>query len=146
MLDGIFRGTNIYFVPWLNYSGKPHIVAGFGIKDRKMLGLFNNNPHIETIKAIDQFFLGIPLIGWLSKIGIYFWLTIAGFVMMIIRKAGRFHLCFPMLFMIIIGCMLSPVDGYYRYAYPLILSIPVVFEALILYDSSESADLTSDTV
>ena len=29
--------------------------------------------------------------------------------------------------MVLVACMLSPVNGYYRYAYPMILSVPVMF-------------------
>ena len=49
---------------------------------------------------------------------------------LIFRKIRKFLPCCLMLMMILVACMLSPVNGYYRYAYPMILSTPVILTAI----------------
>ena len=41
-------------------------------------------------------------------------------------------LFFDLLMMVLIACLLSPVNGYFRYAYPLVLSTPVILTAVMM--------------
>ena len=53
-------------------------------------------------------------------------------LLLIVFKKGRYMLCFAPLLMVFIGCLLSPVNGYYRYAYAMIIGVPIAFTDLLL--------------
>ena len=82
----------------------------------------------------------IPIIRLLTRIGIYSWLLIAVLVYCISRKkptTGWALLLLPM--SVLIGCCFSPVNGYYRYAFPMIITTPV-FSLIALYAEHENSE------
>lgn len=123
------RMTDGYFLPWAQTKVKDHAVIGNRMNKDVLRALKLNrwgNPLTENARTVDEWFLNIPGVGWLAKIGLYSWLLIGLTVFVLIRVKGRYLLCLAPLLMVLAGCVFSPVNGYYRYAFPYILSVPPV--------------------
>ena len=132
-----------YFTPLADRSDlKVRLFLGterFPVKKVTVVSTLTENK-TSALKAIhrwDAFLNGIPVIRLLCRIGLYSWLLIASFVYCAVnRKKRRFVLLLlPELFLLI-GCCFSPVNGHYRYGFPLIAIQPLLIPAVILPDQS----------
>ena len=128
MLTGFWNSVSNYIDPNGFQTVKPHIIAGYEIRKdyRETLGLRNENPMLDTAREADRTALNLPVLGILAKTGIYSWLLAAVTALMLLCRRPRYLLCTVPLWMVFLGCLLSPVNGYYRYAYPLVLSTPLL--------------------
>lgn len=89
-------------------------------------------------REISRISVMIPVIRVVQKIGLYSWLSLIMILVSIIfRKLWKFIPCCGLLIMVLIACIFSPVNGYYRYAYSMILSVPVVLIAMLGFCSNE---------
>ena len=135
MLDGFYQSTYVYYTPdAVNMARKPHVSYGIAISDenKDLLDLrFDQNAKENAQNAVETA-LNFPVVSLFAKIGIYSWILIGiALLTILIRRVRRFFFCCVPLLMVFVGCLLSPVNGYYRYAYSMILSIPVVATAVI---------------
>ncbi len=130
LLKGWYRSTYGYLLPWIQTTVKDHAIVGnrmrIDVLRTLRLNMWGNALEINARNA-DEFSLTIPGIHLFAKIGLYSWLLIALTATVIISGKKPFWLCLAPLLMVFIGCLLSPVNGYYRYAFPFILSLPPVF-------------------
>ena len=132
MAEGFYKSTYIYVSPAEYCTVKLHVWIGYEIANQGALGLSNNNPNRSTLRDYFNGWLETPVIHLFVKIGLFSILLGVCILLMIIFKQGRYMLCIAPLLMIFIGCLLSPVNGYYRYAYPMIIGIPVLFADLLV--------------
>lgn len=134
MLQGIYNSTYIYYTPSAFCDIKPHVYQGFqvSVNAREKLQLYNVNPYRKLISRIDAFVLRIPVVSLFAKTGIYTWLVILTAILIIVFQRWEYLSCFLLLLMILAGCLLGPINGYYRYAYSMILSAPIVFFDLLI--------------
>ncbi len=96
----------------------------------------NENPGLSIAKYIDYFVRYIPIIGLFQRIGIYTWMLLITFVYLLSRKKYRYIICICPLLFVFIGDCLSPVNGYFRYAFPMILCVPVICSG-VLFDGKK---------
>ncbi|MCR5161127.1 MAG: DUF6020 family protein, partial [Lachnospiraceae bacterium] len=134
MASGFYRGIYIYLAPEGYCTIKPHAKIGYdgaqGTKDA--LGLKNENPNLSTLMEYLDGWLNTPVIHLFVKIGLFSILLEFCLFLIIFFKQGRYMFCIAPLLMVLIGCFLSPVNGYYRYAYSMIIGIPIVFADILV--------------
>ena len=78
----------------------------------------------DSISRIYNYFGHLPLIGYLFNIGFYNMVWMLAFIISIMKRYSILLYIIP--FMCFISCIASPVSGEFRYAYPMILIIPII--------------------
>lgn len=129
MIRGWYRGTDGYILPWIQTTVKDHAIVGnrMNIDILRALGLDQwRNPLEINARNADEWMLNLPIIGMISKIGLYSWILILLTVLILIRRQWKILLCLTPLLTIFFGCLGGPVNGYYRYAFPYIMSVPLL--------------------
>ena len=86
-------------------------------------------------KPLD-FFQQTPLINLFCSGGLYAWLLLG--CLIAVRKNKGMRICFIPAMTVLLGCLLSPVAGYVRYALPYMFSTPILF-ALTLREGQPKA-------
>ena len=132
LLKGLYRAASGYFDPFRLTGIKPHVQLGFYISSaaKEKLQLVDLEPtRLEIVKKLDNRSLNTPVVGLFARIGLYSILLLVSFVLSLRRR--EFLLCTVPLLLILAGCALSPVNGYYRYSYPYIVVVPFVFTGLL---------------
>ena len=105
----------------------------------------HDGEQLDLLVRWDEFLNRVPVLRLLSRIGIYSWGLIAALIYCLCRKGRREYavLLLPLL-IVLIGCCLSPVNGHYRYGFPLIAGTPLLgTAALFLRPSSASGPRSS---
>ena len=91
---------------------------------------------LENVRYILQgfgvFFPRIPLIGMFVNIGFIVWSYVVMLGILIVNKTKKYIPLLLPAFSLILVCIASPVNTYFRYAQPFIFSLPVV--AFLLYN------------
>lgn len=135
ILAGWRESTWIYFSLSAQSPIKSHIFIGVGGINpdiQEDLGLTMRPAGNYTAGRIWNWAINVPVLRQLQCIGLYSWIAVAmTLIALIFRKLRKFLPCCLMLIMVLGACMLGPVNGYYRYAYPMILSMPVILTAMI---------------
>ena len=110
-----------------------HVYLGFNINSevKKALGLSNNNPNRATLSDYVNEWLNTPVIELFVKIGMYSILLGVILLLIAIFRQGRYMLCVAPLLMVFVACLFSPVNGYYRYAYAMIVCVPIVLADML---------------
>lgn len=80
----------------------------------------------------------MPVIGLFQKIGLYIWVLLSIMCYLISRK--QYAMLIPLLpsFFVLVACCFSPVNGYYRYAFPMILTVPVACTGVFLLSKKQA--------
>ena len=100
---------------------------------------YSINPLSPGLKAFTQTLNRNVLYRILVSPGLYGWLTLFACVCLIRRKGSAALICaIPALFTLA-GCMLSAVNGYFRYAMPLYLSVPFLLWLVSVKGNGENA-------
>ena len=140
-LKAFYLHTYAYYTPSaIRNDIKPHVFLGFNTR-RDLFSETaltpNNNEYLSLVSTIDSNSLSIPILDYFSKIGIYSWLLLITIVRLIQIKQTRYMLCLAPIIMIFFGCLFSPVNGYYRYAYSMIINIPILFSYVMQLETRE---------
>ena len=133
ILEGWWKSIWVFFAPSAQSTVKSHVFFGVSIDPelRAWLRLSDVAEGNYTAAQIWNWAINVPVLRQLQCIGLYSWIAIAMTLFaLIFRKIRKFLPGCLMLLMILVACTLSPVNGYYRYAYPMILSTPVIFTAM----------------
>ena len=69
----------------------------------------------------------VPIVSTVFSLAIYFWLALVLMLICILKKKYKMLLPFTVVMAILIICLISPVHAEYRYAFPAIISIPLLF-------------------
>ena len=98
---------------------------------QEQLGIRNWDAGNYAAKGVYHVSMRIPGIRTLQVAGLYSWGTLLMVLWaLLFRKVRKFLPCCLLLMMVLGACLLSPVNGYFRYAYPLVLSFPAVLAAM----------------
>ena len=133
ILEGWRRSTDLYFSLTETNPVKSSYFIGvrFDPTIQEQLGVNSWEEGNLLAKDIFRFFMDIPVIRTLQLSGLYSYLAVLLLLCtLFFRKIRKFLPCCILLFMVLAACLLSPVNGYYRYAYPMILSLPAVLYAV----------------
>ena len=129
MAKAFYHCTNGYYLPdkiripsyirWGMFIGKER---------RELLQLDLNQINQEKASNRVEVIFQIPILKYFAKIGVYSYimLILTG-ITVFTKKYRKYLFCLIPLFMVFLGCIFSPVNGLFRYAYSMILSVPVVF-------------------
>lgn len=135
-LKAFYLQTYGYYTPAADRTDvKLHTFVGFRLKKvtyqkTKIKG--NKNPLLKYVRELDDAVMHLPLYHYFSKIGLYFWLLVICVVRIFQTRRYRYLTCCAPALMIMIGCLFSPVNGYYRYAFSMILCTPILFVYIFL--------------
>lgn len=86
---------------------------------------------------IDKWAMNIPLIGKFQRIGIYTWILTASVAYLLSRKKIRWLVCLLPSIIIMIGCLLTAVNGYPRYALSAAVMIPIMASCALFASNVE---------
>ena len=135
ILEGWRRSTDLYFSLLDINPVKSHYFIGVCYDEalRETLGIRNWEQGNYLAKGAYHVSMKIPVIRQLQLSGLYFWAAILlALGTLAIRRIRAYFPCCALLMMVLIACLLSPVNGYFRYAYPLVLSTPVILTAVMM--------------
>lgn len=127
-LAATFHNTYGYVYPGYMSRIKPTLLIG---KQKTTTHLdpyfqFSVNPRSDLLIRFTDELAKNPLYRILIAPGLYGWLTLLGVSLLAGRGRGRYLIAaVPMLFTLA-GCMLSAVNGYFRYSMPLYLCVPML--------------------
>ncbi|MEG0125554.1 MAG: DUF6020 family protein [Clostridia bacterium] len=127
-LSATFHNTYGYLYPGYMSTIKPTLILGKQRSDADFGGqfAFEVNPHAQWLKAVTERLAQNPLYRLLVSPGLYGWLTLFVCACLFTRGKRRLLLAaVPALFGLA-GCLLSAVNGYFRYAMPLYLCAPLL--------------------
>lgn len=128
-LSATFHNTYGYLYPGYVSTVKPTLLIGDqSTRTANVKGVFDYsiNPLSERLKAFTQSLSRNPLYRICVSPGLYGWLTLLAAVWLCRRKNGRKLICAVPALFTLAGCLLSAVNGYFRYAMPLYLSAPML--------------------
>lgn len=141
-LKALYLHTNGYYTPSiLRNDLKPHVYLGYGVRNN-VFGATklepNENPGLAVVDEIDQAVCEAPVFGLLQRIGIYVWLLAAAIVYAFYARRPSGIVCYlPMVF-VFCACLLSPVNCHIRYAFPLMVTAPVLCAANLFQKQTPS--------
>ncbi len=128
-LSATFHNTYGYLYPGYVSTIKPTLLIGDqATRTASVKGLYDYsvNPLSVRLKAFTERLNQNALYRILVSPGLYGWITLLCAAWLMRRRTGRELLsAVPALFTLA-GCMLSAVNGYFRYAMPLYLSAPLL--------------------
>ena len=123
-----FHNTYGYVYPGYMSQIKPTLLIGRQ-KTTTLLDpyfRFSVNPRSDLLIRLTDELAENPLYRVIIAPGLYGWLTMFGVCLLLGRGKGRYLIAaVPMLFTLA-GCMLSAVNGYFRYSMPLYLCVPML--------------------
>ena len=128
-LSATFHNTYAYLYPGYVSTIKPTLLIGDQrTRTASVDGYFDYsiNPLSAELKAFTQTLNQNALYRVLVSPGLYGWITLFALVCLMGRKDKRGLLCAVPALFTLAGCMLSAVNGYFRYAMPLYLSAPML--------------------
>ncbi len=129
-LKAAYLQTYCYYTPGaISNDLKPHCSVGYVVFPsvfKNTTLTVQNRIGTEIASKVNDAFLELPIIGLFQKIGIYTWLLIA-FIMYHISRE-RYRMILPLIpsLIVIFACCFSPINGYFRYAFPMILSTTII--------------------
>lgn len=129
-LDAVLNKCYGYFYPDDPGRTKAYYVVGADIFRLNADGYDLKSKFPALVEGMDHFmtyFREIPLIGYTTSIGFYFWCTFL-FMFFLIRckKAKLLALYVPALITLLV-CVASPVNAYFRYGLSVVFTVPFFF-------------------
>ncbi len=132
ILEGWKWSTHLYFSLTQDSEIKSHVFIGVCCDPalQEKLGIESWEAGNYFAKGAWTVSMQVPVVRTLQRIGGYSWILCGlALLTLAVRRLRKFFPCCVVLGMVLAACMLSPVNGYYRYAYPMILSLPAVLWA-----------------
>ncbi len=97
------------------------------LKDSGFDYSYNNLNILRNILSIyGKSFLHIPVIGLIINIGFSCWVILSLFIYVLYEKKYKYLPVFSPLLALILICVASPVNTYFRYAMPYIFTLPIL--------------------
>ena len=128
-VSATFHNTYGYLYPGFLSTIKPTLIIGNHSSRTANVGdlfPYTVNPLSTQLKAFTEALSANPLYRILVSPGLYGWITLFALAVLARKRCSRLLICaVPSLFTLA-GCMLSAVNGYFRYAMPLYLSAPLL--------------------
>ena len=128
-VSATFHNTYGYLYPGYVSTIKPTLLIGNqATRTANVHGLYDYsvNPLSTRLKAFTDRLNENPLYRIVVSPGLYGWITLLAAVWLMSRKTKRELICAVPALFTLAGCMLSAVNGYFRYAMPLYMSAPML--------------------
>lgn len=149
-LKAFYYNSYAYYCPSAERSDlKPHVFIGYRIDTQVFEQTKiepNTNPGLSTAKAIDGFITKIPVLGLFQKIGIYTWVMLAVAAYLLSQKKYLYLICICPLLFVFIGDCFSPVNGYIRYALPVISCVPIICLGVVFAIKKQSEESNTESL
>lgn len=122
--------TDAYYTPGVLHNDvKPHLLLGLKgpVAFRELVNWSPRYIGMYYITVIDDLFTNTIGLRLLQSIGLYTWVLLFSIVWCIgstSKKGGLMLLPLIPAVLVLVGCCFSPVNGYFRYAYPAVVCIP----------------------
>lgn len=127
-----------YFYPDYVCKTKDYIFYKlYNISDSRNIKLYYSRKYSyerELMESWKGLLYRTPLISTLYGIGIYTWMMIFSVACVIWRHRWRFLLIMVPQILTLLICMMSPVCGYTRYAFPIMFIMPFIFGLWFIYE------------
>lgn len=134
ILEGWRRSTDLYFSFTQISTVKSHYFIGVSYDPvlQEQLGIRNWEQGNYLAKGAYYVSMNIPELRTLQLPGLYSWITILmTLCALVFRRIRKFLPGCILLLMVLGACLLSPVNGYFRYAYPMILPLPIILTSML---------------
>ena len=131
-LSATFHNTYGYLSPGYLSQIKPTLLIGDqSTRTASIKGLYDYsvNPRSAALKAFCDRLAQNPMYRVLISPGLYGWIALFAAVSLLRGSSRRNLLCVVPALFTLAGCLLSAVNGYFRYAMPLYLSAPLLLWA-----------------
>ena len=126
-----------YYYPDYTCKTKVHIFTDLlNINDSENLQIHYPYFLSDGRKLLDswsEILLKIPITSTLYRIGVYTWMLIFSIAYIICKRKWKAFALFIPPGLTLLICMLSPVCGYTRYAYPIMFTMPFLFGLWFTY-------------
>lgn len=134
-IDAILNKCYGYFYPddtgrmkyyFVSYADVPVLNEhGFNLRS-KFMGF------TKGMEQILEAYRNIPLLGYTTSIGLYFWCTFLAMFCVVKYKAKRLLYVFAPAMVTLFVCVISPVNAYFRYGLPVVFACPF-YAAMVIY-------------
>ena len=126
--SALFHNGYGYLLPGYVSTIKPNFLLGMEGRTTLIDGAFDFtvNPAAETLKKTLQSLFAFAPFRLLVSPGAYGWLTLFALAAMMSCRQRRNALCVLPALMVLLGCLMSAVNGYFRYALPLYFAAPAL--------------------
>ena len=133
-VDAFLNKCYGYFYPDDLGRTKAWFVVGADISPLNEIGfdLYARFPNaVRKLDGLLEAFRQIPLLGYTSSVGFYTWCTfLSMFFILLSKKKGLLWLFVPAILVILV-CVASPVNAYFRYELPVVFSVPYFFAVTV---------------
>lgn len=134
-LDAVLNKSYGYFYPDDKGKMKDYYVVGGDIytlnEDGADLKSFFPE-HVKRLDNIMKVFREIPLLGYTTSIGFYFWCSLTAIFLLIKCKGNKFLYLFVPAFLVFLVCIASPVNAYFRYGLAVVFTLPF-YAVVVIY-------------
>ncbi len=127
-LSATFHNTYGYLRPGYMSSIKPTLLLGEQMRDTRIKDQFDFtiNPLADKLEAFLNRLPLQPVFHWLIAPGLYGWITVFGLCTLLRGRPRRLIIAALPMLLALLGCILSAVNGYFRYAMPLYFGAPLL--------------------
>lgn len=134
-IDAFLNKCYGYFYPDDKGKIKAWFVVGADVPTLNADGYDLKSKFPRLVKGMDNLmntFREIPLLGYLTSIGFYTWCTFLSIFFIVKGKKRRLLYIFVPAVLVLLVCVASPVNAYFRYGLPVVFSVPF-FAAVTLW-------------
>lgn len=134
-IDAFLNKCYGYFYPDDKGRIKAWFVVGADVPTLNADGYDLKSKFPRLVKGMDNLmntFREIPLLGYLTSIGFYTWCTFLSIFFIVKGKKRRLLYIFVPAVLVLLVCVASPVNAYFRYGLPVVFSVPF-FAAVTLW-------------
>ena len=134
-IDAVLNKCYGYFYPDDTGRMKLYFVSYADVPVLNEHGFNLRSKFTEFTKGMEQIleaYRNIPLLGYTTSIGFYFWLTFLAIFLVIKFKAKRLLYVFVPAMVTLFVCVISPVNAYFRYGLPIVFACPF-YAAMVIY-------------
>lgn len=144
--EAFVLSSSAYYTPDVFITSKDHLVLGFQNFDALDPDVeYRNSTNSDLVKNIDKKLTELPVIGLIQRIGIYMWILAALFIYSLTRREWKNIIAlFPAL-AFLIACCLSPVNGYFRYAFPPIICTLILLPSILFVCNNGKRKIKNDS-
>lgn len=131
-IDAIINKSYGYFYPNDKGREKPYIFVGLNnvemLNSKVGFNLYSKyQGAVDKLINILNSFREVPLMSSMTSIGFYSWsLILFAFFVRNGKNKNLIFVFFPTIF-VLIGCIASPVNAYFRYGLPVVFAVPFLF-------------------
>ena len=134
-IDAVLNKCYGYFYPDDTGRMKFYFVSYADVPVLNEHGFNLRSKFMEFTKGMEQIleaYRNIPLLGYTTSIGFYFWCTFLAIFFVIRFKAKRLLYVFAPAMVTLFVCVISPVNAYFRYGLPVVFACPF-YAAMVIY-------------